>query len=265
MSKNTVIKSDRTEDTGVKGLVFENFGEKPPEIIKPGDEKVKTYDFKPLPGIGGPPGMTIAAAQDVLDKADEIIEKAGDEAKRILEEAGKDVEKIKEEGRLEGYNEGFPDGHKAGWEEGLKEIREIIKPLKAIGALYRDLDKNREAEFVKLALTVAEKVVLHEIKTEPELIVSAFKAALNTLDRMHSVTLKINPEDFELLQDASAEAVREIKGLTNITFETDPHVNRGDLVMDTEAGRLDGTIKTRFAAVAEAVENELKKKFELGW
>jgi flagellar biosynthesis/type III secretory pathway protein FliH len=50
-----------------------------------------------------------------------------------------------------------------------------------------------------------------------------------------------------------------------LEFKADDSLSRGDLVMETEAGLLDATVKRRLQAVTNAVDEALNYNFDLDW
>ncbi|MBW2086186.1 MAG: hypothetical protein JRI54_09210 [Deltaproteobacteria bacterium] len=268
MSESIIIRSADSAHSSPGGSSLKNTGEaKTDTDIKP--ETLVEYTFTPLTDAGGTPAMTFAKAQKTMEQAKETLAQAQKEAEAIKALARKEGEEIKEKARAEGFEKGREQGINEGMAQGQENFKakliETWNVLDAIGNLYQDLKKANEVVLVKLALTVAERVLLHEVSTSPEVVAAAFKAALAKLDKMHEVTLRAHPDDLARLEAAKAELKDQPDGLIKITIQPDPALNRGDLVAETEAGRIDATLRRRLQAVIEAVDEELKKNLNLDW
>jgi len=137
--------------------------------------------------------------------------------------------------------------------------------LKNIENFYKNLLTANEAILVKLAMKVAERVILQELTASPEIIQKAFRAAVELLQEQHQVVFRVHPEDLNYLESFSTELKDQIKGLVKVDFKTDQDLNRGDLIMETESGRLDATLKQRIEAVTGTVDDVLKENFDLNW
>jgi len=216
---------------------------------------VLDYVFEPFQSAAGSTRLTYQEARRILSKARQ-------EAAVLRETAAK-------EGRAEGLAKGLEEGRRQGFEEvrvrlqaefeaSLGHSREL---LQAIDSLYLEIFTNMEAELVKLALTVAERVLFQEVATTPRAVSAALRAALSQLDQAHHVVLRVHPDDLAHLESIQAEFKESLSGLTKIAFEPDASLRRGDLIAESEAGRIDCTLKRRLSAVTEAIDQELQKSF----
>jgi len=215
------------------------------------------YVFEPFQGAAGPTRLTYQESRQMLAKVRQ-------EAARLKEAAVK-------EGRAEGAAKGREEGFRQGLEEARVQVRAEFDAalgrtalvLQAIETLYQDIFKNMEAELVKLALTVAERVLFREASVSPKAVSAALAAALSRLDQAHRVVLRVHPDDLASLESVQAEFKDKLSGLTKITFEPDASLRRGDLIVESEAGRIDSTLKRRLSAVTADIDQELQKSFDL--
>lgn len=250
MFKSLIIKYDQTAAVGGPGGATAAMDE---TIPAPG---VCEYVLEPFQGAAGSVGLTYQEARQLLGKARQ-------EAARLKEAAAK-------EGWAQGAAKGREEGLRRGREEAGAQVRaefeaslgHTAEVLQAIDALYQDTFKNMEAELVKLALTVAERVLFHEASVSSKVVSAALEAALSRLDQAHRVVLRVHPDDLASLQSVQAELKDRLSGLTKIAFEPDASLRRGDLIVESEAGRIDGTLKRRLAAVTADIDQALKKSFD---
>jgi flagellar assembly protein FliH len=215
------------------------------------------YIFEPFRGTAGSAALTYQEARQMLARARQ-------EAARLKEEAAR-------EGRAQGAVQGREEGFRQGVEEARAQVRtefdaalgHTARLLQAIDTLYQDIFRNMEAELVKLALTVAERVLFHEASVSPKAVSAALEAALARLDQAHRVVLRVHPDDLASLETVQAEFKDKLSGLTKIAFEPDASLRRGDLIVESEAGRIDSTLRRRLAAVTADIDQALKKSFDL--
>jgi flagellar assembly protein FliH len=265
LSNQNAIKIEAASNPPVEEFSFNDFKtEDPPETAV-------LYTFGRLANPEDRTGLRVENIQEKIDTAEALIKKAEKEAAGILKQAEaakkSTLKKARQEGWDKGHEEGLSQGLKEGLQDGEKEfegkISEVVKILKSLTDIYQELERNNEAQLIKLALTVSERVILHEVSVSPECISLAFKEALKQLDGTHKATIKINPEDLSLLESSKEEFSNQISELAKISFEVDPEISRGDLLVETEAGRVDASLKRRFNNLCSAIDIELKKDFEI--
>jgi len=248
--KSLIIKCDQAAAAGGPGGSPAAMDETVPA---PG---VCEYVFEPFHGAAGSVGLTYQEARQVLTKARQ-------EAACLKETAAK-----------EGWAQGSAKGREEGFRRGMEEVGAQVRAefdaalghtaqvLQAIDTLYRETFKNMEAELVKLALTVAERVLFQEASVSPKAVSAALEAALSRLDQAHRVVLRVHPDDLASLQSVQADFKDRLSGLTKIAFEPDASLRRGDLIVESEAGRIDSTLKRRLAAVTADIDLALKQSFD---
>jgi len=102
------------------------------------------------------------------------------------------------------YEEGFSSGEKAGFEHGeqkaivlLERLEGIIKGLEEFSERFAD---RLESQVVDLSTAIARKIIIDEVRTKPEIIITMVKEALMKLQRMGTITIKINPTLHEIFK-----------------------------------------------------------------
>ncbi len=123
---------------------------------------------------------------------DEILKKAG-EIQRLA------------------YEEGFGAGEKAGFTSGEQKaavlIESLEKIIREVSAFKESLIVEAEVQLVDLAVAIARKIIIEEIRTRPEIILTMVKEALKSLQRTGSITIKINPALYDLFMKKRPEII----------------------------------------------------------
>jgi flagellar biosynthesis/type III secretory pathway protein FliH len=111
------------------------------------------------------------------------------------------LNKVEEMQRL-AYEEGFTTGEKAGFATGEQKASVLLERLeKIIGeiiAIREELVSSLESQVVHLSMAIARKIIIEEVNTRPEIIVTMVQEALKKLQKMGTITIKINPALYEL-------------------------------------------------------------------
>ncbi len=103
------------------------------------------------------------------------------------------------------YEEGFSSGEKAGFSHGEEKALILLERLEGlIQELTAFMDNSVQKltpQVVELASAIAKKIIIEEVSVKPDLIVKMVKEALKRLQRMGTITIKINPSLYELFRE----------------------------------------------------------------
>jgi flagellar assembly protein FliH len=125
-----------------------------------------------------------------------------------------------------------------------------------MNALVREkeeLYRHREQELIDLVILISRKIVIRELKIQPEAIQEIVAAGFKLLADSEDIKLHISPQDHELLQWAPQEAWPP-----GLEMVPDGTVSPGGFLMKTATGEIDGTLKNRWAMVAQLVQTMLQ-------
>jgi flagellar assembly protein FliH len=203
------------------------------EVVK-GAPRVQKFRFQPLAYVETNPVL--------LEEAKGILKEARDKAQHIERQA---------------YEEGFLQGQKDGREVGERSLEQQVQQFQdLVNALVREkeeLYRRREVELIDLVLLISRKVVVRELKIQPDAIQEIVAAGFKLLSDSEDIKLHINPQDHELLQWAPQEAWPP-----GLEIVPDGTVSPGGFLMKTATGEIDGTLKNRWAMVAQLIQGMLQ-------
>lgn len=175
----------------------------------------------------------------------------------------------REEGRAAGHAQGYSEGYAAGYAEGLaagraqaQHERETLRSLaERLAQPVAELDAQAETAVVALALELARQVVLHDVRTQPEMILPIVRKALAACPaQAASPGLRLHPLDVELLQAAAPEL--EASG---VVLLADEHLQRGDLIVQSVPPGQVATPDRRWRARNRDTVSELDLRIEERW
>ncbi len=176
-----------------------------------------------------------------------------------------------EEGRAAGLEagrqEGFQQGLEEGRTQGLAELRvrgeELARLLEALETPFQELDQAVSRELAQLAMIVARHLVRRELKTDPGVVVSVVREAVNLLpSSARDIRVVLHPEDAALVRQALAVDGGE-EARWRIVEE--PTLTRGGCRVESADSRIDATVETRLGAlIARALGGEREGDWEDG-
>ncbi|UQZ89285.1 hypothetical protein C4J81_08790 [Deltaproteobacteria bacterium Smac51] len=197
----------------------------------------------------------LAARQKTMEEEHSRV-MAEIEAKRqsIWDEA---LAKATEEGQSKGLTQGLTEGRNRGYSESSTAFQEkvagFLPIMEKMENLYNDLWQANGPMMVKLAIEAAEQILNKELREAEDLTVRAFEACIDYLSQANRVVFLARPQDIAALEEAKAEQRQRLGALVTVTFKPEETLGPGDLIMESDVGRLDATVKHRTAQVMEVL------------
>jgi flagellar assembly protein FliH len=181
-----------------------------------------------------------------------------EEVAGLIEEAPPpDFATIEAAARLQGYQMGYEQGHA----EGVASGEALLAPLvQRLSALLNGIHENHtafyrgaERQVVDLALQIAQKVVERELENMPDLAINVIRAALEEMDARTAIRVRVNPDDFELLQRRWSSVVPSGVSSERIELQPDERIQPGGGVIETTHGQVDTQLATKLEQLGNAL------------
>ncbi len=173
---------------------------------------------------------------------------------------GPSVDEIKESA----FQKGFLEGKRVGFESGSKRADAVIETLQqTLEQLHRmrsDIHQEIEKEVTHLALSIAKKIVCHEIKTTQETVACVAREALARVDNPGKIKIKLNPEDLQFIQETQSQFNRFLDDFDDIHLEAEDSIQSGGCLIETERGDIDARIEKQFEAIEEAFQAQFDQQ-----
>ena len=172
---------------------------------------------------------------DHVDQATAIMEQAKQEVEKGLKSIDDEFLKAAQSAREEGSQKGY---------EKAKQLQEKLSKLKDL--MLSEVDD----EIVRAAVDVAEKMVQIELEKAPEKVVDVVQNALKSLPEIQEVRLRVHPLDAKALRSGKQKLVDVLERAKDIDIREDKQVERGGVLIQTEAGVIDAQVKTQLEEIA---------------
>jgi len=182
--------------------------------------------------------------------------RAAEHAKEILQKAQRDADAQ----RAQGYGQGYADGIEKAVLELEAERREMAEKLgRALGSVHqgcRDIwARHREDVLLLVRLTVEKALGIELTARRRDILASLMDEALDSLDNQRGLTLRVHPADAETTQELLNLARDKFPTLEAWRVKPDADMVPGGLVIEADQGRVDNSLETRMAAIAEVLDN----------
>ena len=186
--------------------------------------------------------------QEVKERCEEMIRAATENAAAIEEEA---------------YRKGFAKGEEEGKAEGEKSFDDAVRRMEGLfAALETQLalkNKRYEEELFLLVTTMVDRLVHHEVSTNPRVIQACLKRALSFVVEKSVAKVHLHPNDFGRIKEASLGNPSLLEGKKRIELMEDGSVSEGGCFLETDFGDVDAT----FEHGREKLYDAVNKAFHL--
>ena len=153
----------------------------------------------------------------------------------------------------EGENFGRQSEQKALEEESQRRfglIQASIQKLEEVATKFQEGAQNLEEQLSDAALDIAQSIIAKEVSTDSQSIaVNIAKSLIKDVNKAMQIFIKVSPYDEEALKSAF-EHVQHIKILR------DEALNRGGIIILSDAGNIDSRLEERFRAIKNKILQE---------
>ncbi|MHB8147224.1 MAG: FliH/SctL family protein [Vulcanimicrobiaceae bacterium] len=206
-----------------------------------------------------------AQADALIDRAardaQDLLADAAARGRALLAQANERIVDIEQQTKLSAHEEGF----EAGRIQIEAETASLISTLRALLDAAREerhtIVEGAEPELVRLAMAIAQSVVHQQIALDPNVVVENVRGALARLVAREVVTLRVNPIDLDTIR-AHRDAIVASHDVEHLRIVEDQRVDRGGVVLETEAGTIDAKISTQLREARKALQSD--ESIELG-
>ncbi len=208
------------------------------------DEKI--IKAKPTAEPAAIPGQKVVKKEifSATLEARDIVQMARQQAAEVLEEAGRQREAILAKAREDGYEEGLRQ-----WNAALASAHEAAAKL----------EKDYEAELVRLAVRIAEKIIGGQLASAPETIVGIVREALRSVRRERSLSIQVNSAHLEEVRRHIGKLEEVVGSSRDIHIVANDSVAPGGCIVESDLGVIDARLETQLKCMEEILLRAAKK------
>lgn len=213
--------------------------------IKPKHEAMTLEDDKQLP-------------EEIREKAQEYVESANLKAAQIISGANAQAEEIKELARQEGLAQGVADGAAQLKAQLRARIEELGGALDQIEAYRTGLFDALNRQVLELSLGIAEKIINFTLDKDDRAYRELVKNAVENLKKSDDFTLSVSRADYERFFKESTQWLSEQTGCGLFQVEGDPHMKKGDCVIETDNEILDAGVSMQLKKIHQYLNEQVE-------
>ena len=205
-------------------------------------------------------------ADEISREYQEIIFNAQKEAKQIIDTAKDSAQKIEEQsfatGHDKGYMQGYEEGFEKGYEEKHQELEEKVKSIEEKRTIYNDMYNqllyHAEQDILEIVIKLTEKLTKDTYKANPTLLKELIIDSINSYAKKDKVVLRINPNNFDLVENHKGKIIEKVTGLNNFKVIKDNSVNQFECFIETPYGNVSTSLENQLDNVKDNLEEMIK-------
>lgn len=193
------------------------------------------------------------------EKAQKIVAEAQDEVQllreQVLQEARVEADKVKDEVREAAFEQGKKEAMSKAASEATALREQARSVLRQAEEIRRQTLESVEAEIVRLSIEIAEKILSVKLNLHPHVVVEIAKEAIDMLHERDQVVLFVNPAEVPLFEDNKERLLKHLSPKGELHIIGDHDISPGGCIAETEHGRVDATMETRFENLWKSLED----------
>ncbi|HRX81573.1 MAG TPA: FliH/SctL family protein [Pirellulaceae bacterium] len=193
--------------------------------------------------------------EDMSERANDYLAVVRRQAEQILQNAKAEASQVAEIAKAQ--------GREAALQEAQRSLtatldQQLATLLPALQQAVQDIRHSKalwlthwESQIIKLATTIAERVIRREVAHTPEITVDLVRDALELSMGSGMVTIQLSPQDYEALRDRTEDVLKQVGRLGATNIVPDTNVTPGGCRVVTEFGVIDQTFEAQLTRITE--------------
>jgi flagellar assembly protein FliH len=184
--------------------------------------------------------------------AKEILSEPTPQENHLLQQ---DRERIEQEA----YQRGFAEGKNVGLQQAKAELQPVLeqlgKSLATLSSLRSRIRSEAEGDLLKLAISIARRVLHRELTLEPESIEGLIRVALEKLHSRELCRIRVHPDQ----ESAIRNALERFSNSQKVELVADSSMQCGDVIFETAHGNLDASIESQLREIERGFADRLRR------
>jgi len=159
----------------------------------------------------------------------------------------------------EAYQRGFAAGKTEGREQAAAELQSVLdqlgRSLAALSTVRSRIRREAESDLVKLAISIARRVLHRELTLDPGSIEGLIRVALDKLQSRELCRVRVHPDQ----EEAIRKSLGRFSNSHKVEMIADPSLQCGDVLFETAHGNLDASIDSQLGEIERGLADRMRR------
>ena len=131
---------------------------------------------------------------------------------------------------------------------------ELTQAVNELRESRNSVIENAQTKLLDFAMILAEKIIHKRIEMDPSVVNDVVSAAMEKISGADQVTFKVNPDDIDTINQFQSRIEAKLVGLKKLVILPDPSIDRGGVIIETNVGYVDATIKQQMNVLVRTIQ-----------
>lgn len=200
--------------------------------------------------------------EDVTARAKLYLDTVREQAQQLLKESQSECERIRSNAHQEGLKGSQSQVEKMAQQLATQIANERVQnTVQSVERFCSELETATEQwlrqwqhETIAISIAIAEKLLVRQIECDPTILLDWIHDSVRLVAGQRNLTLRIHPDDAELLSQSIAEILNNSGPNVQIQVSEDVAVGRFGIILQTEDTTIDRTIRTQLRRLMEELQ-----------
>ena len=154
----------------------------------------------------------------------------------------------------EAYQRGLVEGEAAARAALQPILDRLAHSVDALAGLRGRARREAEGDLLRLAIAIARRILHRELSVDPEAVSGLIKVAIEKLQAQEIHRVRVHPD----LDAAVRRAIENLAAGRSVHVVADRGRLPGDVVFETERGKLDASVETQLQEIGRGLADKLR-------
>lgn len=166
-----------------------------------------------------------------------------------------ELQRAVDQARHEAYAEGLTAGRQQTEEQVRPAVAGLAQALLSLASLREDIREQTNQELVRLAISIAGRIIHREVSIDPDALSGLVKAAYLKLQSRELNRVRMHPT----LEALVRKILEQSGSPKNLVMTPDPSLAPGEVLFETSQGILDASVDTQLREIERGLIDRLER------
>ena len=149
----------------------------------------------------------------------------------------------------------FEEGYRQGLEQANSDIENFRMAIKEFLGAPKEVFEYISPDILEISVDIAKRIIKKEVQSDPQIIINTIVDVLKTASKNEpKVNIRVSPKVVTFVKDVLPNTMYENGIDTQVNIISDPSIEEGGCVFQTNNGIVDASIDTQIEIIKKALE-----------
>ncbi len=149
----------------------------------------------------------------------------------------------------------YEEGYRIGLEKASEDLQKLRDNMKNFMNATQEVFEYIAPDILEISVSIAKKIIKKEVESDPQILVNTIVDVLKTVTKSEpKVSIRVRPQSVNFIKDTLPNVTYEYGIDSKINIISDPSIEEGGCVLQTNNGIVDASIDTQLEIIKKALE-----------